>query len=138
MKSCKTCAGRDTCVKVCPVVEKRLPKDETGKDTHIEVNVGGFEFEAMIERRSFEMWRQDEVIKKRVAVELSMLSKRELRAVTLIASGLSQREAASRMKISRYTLRTLVNRASAKLSVAHFAHLVRDEKANPDKSGGRL
>jgi hypothetical protein len=37
---CLSCAKKETCTKICPELEKTLPKDLTGKNTKKEINVG--------------------------------------------------------------------------------------------------
>ncbi len=125
MKTCGRCRVREVCGRLCPGVEGLLPKELTGKDAHREINMGAEAFMAAAERRSYSRWSCSETASGgRPDIDLSALAPREKRAVLLIMSGLTQREAASRMKISRLTLRTLIGRAVKKLRVAQGSHLV--------------
>jgi DNA-binding CsgD family transcriptional regulator len=124
MKSCRKCRERKSCVRVCQEVEARLPKDETGKNQHLELSMDTAGFEAMLEMRSYVMWSRDEYAADKPDVDVSKLSPGERRAVILLASGHTQSEVASRLRISRATLRSRVKRARAKVCAARKSHLV--------------
>jgi DNA-binding CsgD family transcriptional regulator len=126
MKGCANCGKRDNCRALCERIEGLLPKELTGKDTHREVALDADDFASVVEMHSYARWCGESRRKKSAAVDLSGLTGRERRAVMLLASGLSQREAAARMRITRYALRSLVARGLRKARVAHLAHLVRD------------
>jgi len=127
MKSCRNCKGRDTCVRVCPEVEARLPKDETGKNQHLELGMGTAAFDALMEMRSYVMWSQEEYASGGTAVDITALAPGERRAVMLLAAGLTQSEAAARLGISRATLRSRMNRARTKVCAAAKSHIVEGE-----------
>jgi DNA-binding CsgD family transcriptional regulator len=124
MITCKTCKKLKTCTRLCQRVESLLPKDYTGKDSHREVNMDTDAFLAAAEVYSLVAWRHEEYVNKSPEYDLSGLSGREKRALLLMAKGVSQREAAALMAISRASFRTLIKRALGKLHVAHSAHLI--------------
>jgi len=124
MRTCKKCKRRGSCNAICPPVERLLPKDETGKDAHREINMDPEAFMAAADRYSHAAWDSTEAKSKCPMPDLSKLSSKERRAVLLIMSGLTQRDAAARMRISRFTLRTLIGRALDKLRVAQGSHLI--------------
>ncbi len=128
MITCKKCKRRDTCAEICGGVERLLPKEMTGKDTHREINMDTDEFMAVSERCSYAEWNYTEAIFQYPILDLSVLTSKERRALLLIASGLTQREAASRMRLSRISLRTIVGRALEKVRVVQNAHIIEDEK----------
>jgi len=136
MKICGNCKDRDVCVSICPGVERLLPKDDTGKNAHREINMDTDAFLSVVERCSYSEWEYCEVSSARLAIDLSILSIKEKAALKLRASGLTQHAAARRLKISRLALRTLINRAVTKLRVAHASHIVEDEN-KPGRRGGR-
>lgn len=124
MKTCRTCAGRDNCTELCPLIEGILPKDDTGKDSHREVSMGPEGFEAVLEKYSYSEWHHLEIISRYPKLDLSGLSYKERRAVTLYLAGLTQSEAAARLKITRATLQTYLRRAFKKLRVIHSSLLI--------------
>jgi DNA-binding CsgD family transcriptional regulator len=138
MKTCRTCNKRETCARLCPLIEGQLPKDNTGKNTHLEVSMGTDDFERAIEKGAYKEWYFSEASIRRLDLNISMLTKSERRAVLLLASGLSQREVAARMKISRASLRTHMDRAKDKLHVAHFAHIIegQNKPGTTEREGG--
>jgi len=127
MKSCKKCRERHTCTSICAEVERRLPKDDTGKDAHVEVAMDTTGFEAALAGYSCDQWRHYEIATKQPKLDLSRLTHKELRAVLLLSKGMSQRDVAARLKISRASLRSRINSAFAKLYPAHFSHIVEGE-----------
>jgi len=134
MKSCGTCRDRNTCKSICAEVEKRLPGEYAGFDPGREVLVGPDFLEDAAGRVSYSGWEVYER-KMRGVPDLSCLTKRERQAILTVCSGLSQRAAAVRLKITRQALRTLYSRAVTKLRVAHFPHLLKTE-TNSRTGGG--
>jgi len=67
--------------------------------------------------------------------DLSVLTKKELQAVTLIARGFSQRAAARRLGIHLKSLQTRINSARAKLTPRQTPHVARQENGRNRKGG---
>ena len=140
MKTCRTCGKRDSCVRTCPLIEGMLPKDDKGRDSHREVSMDPEYIEDALERYSFSEWHHYEFTSRYPKLDLSILSYKERRAVTLVASGLSQGEAAARLKITKGALQTYMKRARKKLCVLRSAHLIEEENSPgrvSGKGGGR-
>ena len=136
MITCKTCKKLRTCTRLCQKVESLLPKDDTGKDSHREINMDTDDFLAAAEVHSLTAWRHEEFTSRSLSLDLSSLSAKEKRALLLKAKGSSQREASALMRISRLAFRTLINRAITKLRVAHFAHLIEGNNSGPGRVKG--
>ena len=110
MITCNTCKKLDRCTRLCPAVESLLPKEETGKDARHEVKMDTDAFMAVVERYSYAEWRHEEHAAASPRPDLSVLTRKERNALLLLASGLSMREAARRLKIN---LKSFQKRVSA-------------------------
>jgi DNA-binding CsgD family transcriptional regulator len=96
--------------------------------------------EAVLDGYSYSEWHHFEFTSRYPKLDLSILSCKEKRAVTLVASGLSQGEAAARLKITKGALQTYIKRARKKLCVLRSAHLIEEENSpgrQSGKGGGR-
>ena len=135
MITCKTCKKQKRCTSLCRRVESLLPKDDTGKDSHREVNLDMDAFLAAAEAYSYTAWSHEEPVVKGLSLDLSRLTGKERKALLLRAKGVSQRDGATLMGITRMAFRTLISRAVMKLRVAHLAHLI--EGNNNEPVGGK-
>ncbi|MGA2191756.1 MAG: LuxR C-terminal-related transcriptional regulator [Nitrospirota bacterium] len=134
MKNCGNCGKKKSCGEICPDIERRLPKDDTGKNAHLEVNIEPDRLGEMAESRSFTDWRHCEIIFSYPKLDLSKLTKKEKNALMMMAAGVSQREAAKRLKISRISLRDRMDAIRRKLLPAQKSHLIERETT---PGGGR-
>ncbi|MBI5189090.1 MAG: hypothetical protein HZA22_00250 [Nitrospirae bacterium] len=125
MKTCKTCKTRMTCQSLCPEIESRLPKEYTGKDGRVEVSMDTDAFNAVMERYAYRDWSHDEAVSRCPKVDLSVFTAKEKSAVLLLASGMSQRGAAKRLRIKLSSLQKRVRTARARLSACQFSYLVK-------------
>ena len=134
MRKCSACKEREDCIRLCPDVESILPKEETGANSHREVPMSPEEFEAVAEMYSFARWDHEETINRHPKADLSRLTSKEKQAFLLLASGLSMRAAARRLKIKLSSLQARVRSTKKRLSPCHSSHLMRDE--NKEASNG--
>jgi hypothetical protein len=139
MTTCKKCKRRDTCAEICGGVERLLPKEMTGKDTHREINMDTDEFMAVSERCSYAEWNYTEVISRHPVLDLSVLTRKERFALLLLASGMPMRAAARRLNIKLSSFQKRVDKGRAKLLACHSAHIIEDVKQTHtvDERGGR-
>ena len=57
MKTCGRCKDRYACARICEAVESTLPKDESGKDSHREINMPPEHLAAAAEKGSYVLWQ---------------------------------------------------------------------------------
>lgn len=137
MKSCSVCRDRHVCVKVCPELEARLPKDYTGKDPRMEVGMDPASFGPVVEMYSYVLWAESVRPPARRAPDLSSLTAKERKALLLLAEGMSMRAAARRLKISLNALQCRVASARRKLGAGQSPHVMRDgDEAGRKRKGG--
>ena len=136
MKNCKHCGRRDVCVRVCPALEKNLPDEDTGRDRNRELLMSPDGIEIAANLTSYAGWVDGERAATYPAPDFSVVTGRERQALGLLALGLSQRDAAGRMKISRFAFRTLTGRAFAKLRVAHSRHTMNGRDTPKEAENG--
>ena len=140
MKTCRNCKKKDSCVRVCPEVEKTLPKDESGKDSHREVSMAPDDFAIALEKYSYTQWHVMEGAKVLPRLDMSCLTKKEKNALLMLASGLSARASARRLKINLSAFQKRVGSARRKMSGGRFSHLVEDKNQTVEivaKGGSR-
>jgi DNA-binding NarL/FixJ family response regulator len=134
MKSCKNCAVRKTCNKICPAIESRLPGVDAGRNPKVEVRISPEALEAIAEKISWAEWCESERTEAPIT-DLSALTKKERQAVGLIAKGLSMRAAARKLGIRLSTLQTRMEYAKKKLRPGHFPLLV--ERREQSRNAGK-
>jgi len=124
MKTCRSCKDRERCVRVCPEVEKVLPKDESGRDSHREVTMSPEAFIVAVERYSYTEWHALEGARPHPVLDMSCLTVKEKNALLMLASGLSARASARRLKINLSAFQKRVSSARRKMSGGRFSHIV--------------
>ncbi len=139
MKLCSVCRDRHVCVKVCPELEVRLPKDYTGKDPKMEVGMDPSGFDLAVRRHSYAVWELSERPVRCPAPDLSSLTAKERNALLLLAGGMSMRAAARRLKINLNALQCRVASARRKLGAGQSPHVMRGgcEAGRNAKGGAR-
>lgn len=123
MKTCARCKKRECCSKVCSYIEKYLPAEYSGKNPYHEISLSPEGLEAASDKLSVAGWSRFERITGRMGLDLSILTSKEKTALIFIASGMPQSEAARRLKISRSSLRSRINKARTRLSATQNLYL---------------
>jgi DNA-binding CsgD family transcriptional regulator len=126
MKRCVQCVEKRYCLKICDEVERRLPSENAGRNS-CEICMSPESIEIASERLSLSGWERFERAVEGIALDLSILTVKEKKALMLIVMGLSEREAAKRLKISRASLRTRISAARRKLIPARNVYLIEEE-----------
>jgi len=134
MKSCSRCKKRKTCKRVCPEVEARIPGVYAGSDPRREVSMSPESLRVAVEVHSYCLWKRAER-RSGYTADLSLLTKKELQALTLIARGFSQRAAARRLGIHLKSLQSRINSARAKLRPRQSPHVAREDNGRNRKGG---
>ena len=134
MKRCAKCKKRERCSKVCIEIEKGLPAEYSGKNPYHEISLSPEGLEAASNRTSIAGWSRFERSTGRMDVDLSLLTSKERTALIFIASGMPQSEAARRLKISRSSLRSRINKARARLSATQNLHLIEAENEGAEQN----
>jgi len=127
MRTCAKCKKKERCSKVCDHIEKHLPFEYSGKNPYHEISLGTEGLEAASDKHSMAGWSRFERSTESVELDLSILTSKEKMALILIASGIPQSEAAKRLKISRSSLRSRINKARARLSATQNLYLIEGE-----------
>lgn len=127
MRTCAKCKKRERCSKVCNHIEKYLPAEYSGKNPYHEISLGPEGLEAASDKLSIAGWSRFERENGNMEINLSLLTSKEKTALIFIASGMPQSEAARRLKITRSSLRSRINKAKAKLSATQNLHLIEGE-----------
>ena len=127
MKTCAKCRKRESCSKVCSCIEKYLPSEYSGKNPYHEISLGPEGLEAVSDKLTMTGWSRFERSTGSVVLDLSLLTSKEKKALIFIASGMPQSEAARRLKISRSSLRSRINKARLKLSATRNLYLIEGE-----------
>ncbi len=124
MRTCAKCKKREYCSKVCDYIEKYLPSEYSGKNPYHEINLSPEGLDAVSDRASIAGWSRFERLGLRRELDLSLLTPKEKTALTFIASGMPQSEAARRLKITRSSLRSRINKARKRLSATQNLYLM--------------
>ena len=124
MKTCAKCKKRESCSKACKHIEKYLPAEYSGKNPYHEISLGPEGLEAASDKLSLAGWSRFERSTGSVELDLSLLTSKEKTALIFIASGMPQSEAARRLKITRSSLRSRINKARARLSATQNLYLM--------------
>ena len=127
MKTCAKCKKRECCSKVCSYIERYLPAEYSGKNPYHEISLGPEGLEAASDRVSVSGWSRFERSTARMELDLSLLTSKEKTALIFIASGMPQSEAARRLKITRSSLRSRINKARARLLATRNLYLIEDQ-----------
>jgi DNA-binding CsgD family transcriptional regulator len=127
MKTCAKCKKRECCSKVCSYIEKYLPAEYSGKNPYHEISLGPEGLEAASDKLTTAGWSRFERSTGNMEFDLSLLTSKEKTALMLIASGMPQCEAARRLKISRSSLRSRINKARTRLSATRNLYLIEGE-----------
>jgi DNA-binding CsgD family transcriptional regulator len=134
MKSCKNCAERKTCNKICPAIESRLPGVDAGRNPKVEVHISPDALEAIAEKASWAEWCESERTEAPLP-DLGALTKKERQAVVLIAKGLSMRAAARKLGIHIKSFQSRIESAKKRLPPRHFPQLV--ERRGQSRNAGK-
>jgi len=124
MKTCAKCKQRECCSKVCDYIEKYLPSEYSGKNPYHEISLGHEGLEAASDKLAIVGWNRFERSTKSMKLDLSLLTSKEKTALIFIASGMPQSEAARRLKISRSSLRSRINKARTRLLATQNLYLI--------------
>ena len=127
MKTCGKCKKRECCLKVCDYIEKHLPSEYSGKNPYHEINLGPEGLEIASDKLTIAGWSRFERSTGSMELDLSLLTSKEKTALIFIASGLPQSEAARRLKITRSSLRSRVNKARTRLLATQNLYLIEGE-----------
>ncbi len=127
MKTCAKCKKRENCSKVCSYIEKYLPAEYSGKNPFHEISLGSEALEAVSDKLTMTGWSRFERSAGNIELDLSQLTSKEKRALMFIASGMPQSEAARRLKITRSSLRSRINKARARLLATRNLYLIEGE-----------
>jgi len=134
MKSCSRCKKRNTCTRICQEVEARIPGVYAGSDPRREVSMPPESLRVAVEVHSYCLWVRGER-KSGYTADLSVLTKKEIQAIMLIAKGCSQRAAARRLGIHLKSLQSRIDSARAKLHPRQTPHVARGERGHKRKGG---
>jgi DNA-binding CsgD family transcriptional regulator len=135
MKTCAKCKKRECCSKVCSYIEKYLPAEYSGKNPYHEINLSSEGLEAVSDKFSIAGWSRFEKSTGSMRIDLSLLTSKEKTALIFIASGMPQCEAARRLKISRSSLRSRINKARARLSATQNLYLIEGQNNGVGQNG---
>jgi len=124
MNTCAKCKKRERCSKVCNHIEKYLPAEYSGKNPYHEINLDTEGLEAASDKLTIAGWSRLERSTGRMEIDLSLLTSKEKTALMFIASGMPQSEAARRLKITRSSLRSRINKARTKLMATQNLYLI--------------
>ena len=127
MKTCAKCKKSECCLKVCDYIEKYLPAEYSGKNPYHEISLGPEGLEAASVKLSIAGWNRFERSTLSRELDLSILTSKEKTALMFIATGMPQSEAAKRLKISRSSLRSRINKARVRLLATQNLHLIEGE-----------